>query len=129
VSWAIIRLYNQVVIAVLSLHKPKPMQHIIDKILLQAERILEGMEHLEFSIEITWFKDHRRVQGNKRVNLVAKEAAWGAATSRGPPSQICCPRDPYLEHLSTLPSICCRTNEQVKGALEGFSPLCQAFNN
>jgi len=60
---AIIRLDNQPVIATLALHKPKPVQHIIDEILLQAERIWEGVEHPDFSIEIAWVNGHSGGQG------------------------------------------------------------------
>ena len=55
VSGAIIRLENQVAIAVFSLCNPKPVQSIIDRILSQAENVLNGALDSHFIVYLTLF--------------------------------------------------------------------------
>jgi len=72
-----IRLNNQVVIAALSLHKPKPAQSIIDGVLLQAEEIWKQLAWPSYRLEVAWVRGHNGTQGNEMANQEAKEAAWG----------------------------------------------------
>src|SRR6266481_1076869 len=77
---ATIRLDNQAVLGALSIHKPKPAQIIIDKIIVQIEETWQRARHPAFRLEIGWIKGHSGVERNEKADQEAKKAAGGQAS-------------------------------------------------
>jgi len=78
-----IRLNNQVVIAALSLHKPKPAQSIIDAVISPDEEIWTWAGCLDHRLEIMWVRGHSGIQGNERMDQ--RRGSGGHARRSSPP--------------------------------------------
>ena len=79
---AIVRLDNQAVLGALHICKPSPTQAIIDEIITQMERNWAQASNPAYTLDVTWVWGHSGVEGNKRVNCEAKEAAKGRSSQK-----------------------------------------------
>ena len=80
---ATIHIDNQAVINLLSIHKPKSAQYLIDKIFQQIDNLWERATHPTYALEIMWIKGHSSSVGNEEVDREAKKAAEGNSSRIG----------------------------------------------
>ena len=80
VQRATIHLDYQAVIESLHIHKPRPVQYLIDEIIHQVDNIWRRATHPSSRLEILWVKGHGDSTGNERVDQEAKKASKGATS-------------------------------------------------
>ena len=77
---AIIQIDNQVVLGAIVCCKPSSVQYIIDEAIPQIGKIWSEVNDPAIWLEIAWVRGHSGKEGNKKVDVAAKEVARGKSS-------------------------------------------------